>query len=196
MKFFDAITFGCMLGTAPVMADLEAFKADLKEKAVGLEGFIFDDLCATICYFTSTCRNDPQSHGSYCKIANTPNTCFGLYFQFNILRPFCFQPNDPNCPVCDYVSSPLFFLGTIPCNLWRFPRCLYWSRSRKDGYSRKNDWGNYRTSSGCTTYLGCHSTWGGTWAIQSWTERKSCWHEWIRFRWLLCNSLLLHVNLS
>ena len=91
--------------TAPVVSvaepamTLEEYKADVKEKAVGLNGFIFDDLCATICYFTPNCRNDPQSHSSYCKISNEPNVCFGLYFQFNILRPFCFEPNDPNCPV-------------------------------------------------------------------------------------------------
>jgi hypothetical protein len=111
-----AISQPVLTASAPVVG-LEQFKAELKEKAVGMNGFVFDDFCATLCYFTSTCRNDPQSHGSYCKIANTPNTCFGLYFQFNILRPFCFEPNDPNCPVCDPHAYRSFFLGTIPDSL-------------------------------------------------------------------------------
>lgn len=105
MKFIKAVTFGVVLSSGQVTADLEAFKSELKEKAVGLNGFMYDDICATICYFTSTCRNDPQSHGSYCKTSNEPNVCFGLYFQFNIFRPFCFEPNDPNCPVCNYSDS-------------------------------------------------------------------------------------------
>jgi hypothetical protein len=108
-----AVAQPILAATAPEVG-LEQFKAELKEKAVGMNGFVFDDFCATLCYFTSTCRNDPQSHGSYCKISNTPNTCFGLYFQFNILRPFCFQPNDPNCPVCNSSANRPYFLGTIP----------------------------------------------------------------------------------
>jgi hypothetical protein len=83
----------------------EEFKAKMIERTAPA-GFVFDDTCALICYFTASCRNDPQAHSSYCKIANTPSTCFGLYYKF-ALFPFCFQPNDPSCPVCNPISCLL-----------------------------------------------------------------------------------------
>lgn len=57
--------------------------------------------CQALCDSTDSCANDPSHHGSYCKLWQTPPTCFGLYNK----RPgeVCFQPNDPSCPE----SSPV-----------------------------------------------------------------------------------------
>jgi hypothetical protein len=34
--------------------------------------------CQALCDSVSTCANDPQAHGSYCKTFNSPSTCFGM----------------------------------------------------------------------------------------------------------------------
>lgn len=102
MKFTSALVGGMMFSVAAstsTTTTLEQFKADLKAKSVGMDGFIFDDYCATICFFTSSCRNDPHAHGSYCKTDHFPNVCFGLYRRPSFFPRFCFQPNDPSCPV-------------------------------------------------------------------------------------------------
>lgn len=36
------------------------------------------------------CREDPHAHGSYCKDANVPRTCFGLLFRDATETSMCF----------------------------------------------------------------------------------------------------------
>lgn len=52
--------------------------------------------CALTCSLTPSCINDPNHHGSFCKLDS--NVCFGLYWTNSSQTEACFQPSDPNCP--------------------------------------------------------------------------------------------------
>ena len=118
MKFSQIVLAGSIMMFTRASSELEEYKAQMKEKAAGMNGFVYDDRCAMICFFTPSCKNDPQSHGSYCKTGNSPSTCFGLYYKYPPFltrmdesdespegverrrRRYCFEPNDASCPVC------------------------------------------------------------------------------------------------
>ena len=66
--------------------------------------------CQKVCEATPGCRNDPNSHGSYCKFQghdNRPAVCFGLYripkalclpHEHGVLsRKYCFEPFSKHC---------------------------------------------------------------------------------------------------
>ena len=133
MKFTSAIIGATIFSTASASNSLEQFKADMKAKSEGMDGFIFDDYCATICFFTPSCRFDPHHHGSYCKTDNFPQTCFGLYRLPSFFPRFCFQPNDSSCPVWIHLiqvsifsrkSSPFSVGAGVPIRPRSKPRLL------------------------------------------------------------------------
>jgi hypothetical protein len=116
---------GMMLGIGSTNASVEEFKASMMSRPSHHEGYHYHDICAEVCFMTEDCRRDPNSQGSYCKKGNHPSTCFGLYFTrppHHHLRDgmdgeperhrkkFCYQPNDPHCPVCQNIIFPCILL--------------------------------------------------------------------------------------
>lgn len=59
--------------------------------------------CQQKCDSLDSCKNDPHSHGSYCKSWQGPQVCFGLYYRQD--GSLCFEPNDPTCD--DSVLKPV-----------------------------------------------------------------------------------------
>ena len=133
MRFFKGIVATMVMlhsSTHQVWASgeeqsLEEFKSYYKNKSPFNKEYKYRDRCAEICYKTKSCRNNPNSQGSYCKVANYPSTCFGLYHtrhpehsyekdgekdgkssKHHHKEKYCYEPNDPRCPVCT-----LFFLS-------------------------------------------------------------------------------------
>jgi len=126
MKFISSILGGMMMFMGQSRADyatLEEYKTECRERA-HKHGHFYDDVCAEACFYTPSCRLDPQSQGSYCKRNQHPAVCFGLYYDkrghfrgehsmheekvldggmslkhghFHRHR-FCYEPNDPHCP--------------------------------------------------------------------------------------------------
>ena len=68
------------------------------------------DACDALCLSDSVCA--AGKYNSYCKLTQTPQTCFGLYRDAARPSGVCFQPEDATCddlvlaPVlCDEVAS-------------------------------------------------------------------------------------------
>lgn len=143
MKFFKTSATAMMMMHGSVWADesLAEFKAIQKGKAEK-HGHYYHDHCAEVCYKTKSCRLDKDSQGSYCKKDHYPSTCFGLYHtrhpfhhdgkhgkdhddkdgkEHHLRHKYCYEPNDPRCPVCFQMPIACNFVGTIPSSL---PRTL------------------------------------------------------------------------
>ena len=72
--------------------------------------------CENLCSNVTSCAQDPNAHGSYCKFWQDPPVCFGMYQNntatnttdnstTNLYAQVCFQPNDPGCD--DLVLPPI-----------------------------------------------------------------------------------------
>ncbi len=61
-----------------------------------------DSFCNDLCAGLDSCLNSNQ--GSYCKIANSPSTCFALYWKTdeNGMKTICFA-SEPGCAETDPV---------------------------------------------------------------------------------------------
>ena len=134
MRFTTMMMGGMILGITTTTATVQEFKSSMMSRPSRMEGYHYCDYCAEVCFLTEDCRRDPNSQGSYCKKDHHPATCFGLYHtRPHHLREergdglekhrkrFCYQPNDPECPV--WISNQLLsmFLGTIPSSMRETP---------------------------------------------------------------------------
>jgi hypothetical protein len=132
MRFTTMMMGGMILGVVTTTAaTVDEFKSSMMSRKSDMDGYHYCDQCAEICFMTEDCRRDPNSQGSYCKKNNHPATCLGLYYTRpphlrdergegleKHRRKFCYQPNDPDCPVCfNSLHLLISFLGTIPSSL-------------------------------------------------------------------------------
>lgn len=69
-----------------------------------------DEVCQDYCDELSTCA--AAKHGSYCKIANSPSTCFSLYWKTDETgqKIICYA-SDADCPdaepvLCNTITDP------------------------------------------------------------------------------------------
>ena len=61
------------------------------------------DACDALCLTDAVCG--AAKYNSYCKLTQTPQTCFGLYRDATRPSGVCFQPEDPTCD--DRVLAPV-----------------------------------------------------------------------------------------
>ncbi len=61
------------------------------------------DPCDALCLTDTVCA--AAKYNSYCKLTQTPQTCFGLYRDATRPSGVCFQPEDPTCD--DLVLAPV-----------------------------------------------------------------------------------------
>jgi hypothetical protein len=79
--------------TGPTLADPSS------EQVIGSVG---ESACAKLCDSIDSCSNTSQ--GSYCKLANSPHTCFALYWKVDSTgtKIVCYT-GDSDCPETDPV---------------------------------------------------------------------------------------------
>ena len=96
--------------------------------------------CQSLCDSVSSCANNPNAQGSYCK---DNNTCFGLY---NKGTSLCFFPNDPTCPQTNPVNWPT---RTCESECLAVPGCLSSGKGSycKTGNNPQTCFGLYYTNS-------------------------------------------------